>query len=177
MTNEQYPPVPADDLSRTLTLARPSEDQTLPHIGVVGDTYTITVAGAATADRFCVIDMHIPHGGGPPPHRHNFEESFLLLEGELTATFRGEKSTIKAGETLHIPANAPHQFTNTSTQPVRLLCICSPAGQEKFFAEIGVPVATRTTPPPPLNDEQKATFMQKAKQLAPKYATELLKQA
>jgi hypothetical protein len=27
-----------------------------------------------------------------------------------------------------------------------MLCICSPAGQEKFFMEVGVPVATRTTP-------------------------------
>ena len=174
---EQYPPVPADDLSRMLTLTRPNEDQTLPHIGIVGDTYTITVAGSAAADRFCVIDMHIPPGGGPPPHRHNFEESFILLEGELQATFRGEKSTVKAGETLHIPANAPHQFKNTSALPVRLLCICSPAGQEKFFAEIGIPVATHTTPPPPLDDEGRAAFMKKAMQLAPKYATEILKQA
>jgi uncharacterized cupin superfamily protein len=39
-----------------------------------------------------------------------------------------------------------HQFHNASTKPVRLLCICSPAGQEKFFIEVGVPVAMRTTP-------------------------------
>ncbi len=84
---------------------------------------------------------------------------------------------MKAGETLHIPANAPHQFKNTSAQPVRLLCICSPAGQENFFAEIGVPLATRTTAPPPENGEQREAFMKKAKQLAPKYATELLKEA
>ena len=174
---EQYPSVPADDLKRTFTLSRPNEDQSLPHIGVVGDTYTITVPGTATSDRFCVIDMHIPPGGGPPPHRHNFEESFVLLEGEMEATFRGEKVTVKAGETLHVPANAPHQFKNTSTQPVRLLCICSPAGQENFFAEIGVPVPTRTTPPPPESEEQRDAFIKKAKQLAPKYATELLKEA
>ena len=174
---ERYPPLPADDLSRKLTLARPNEDQALSHIGMVGDTYTITLAGSATADRFCVIDMHIPPGGGPAPHRHNFEESFILLEGEMEATFRGERSTVRAGDTLHIPANASHQFKNTSPLPVRLLCICSPAGQERFFAEIGVPVATRTTPPPSLDDEQKAAFMSKAMQLAPKYATEILKQA
>ena len=95
----------------------------------------------------------------------------------MEATFRGEKLTVKVGETLHIPANAPHQFKNTSAQPVRLLCICSPAGQEKFFAEIGVSLPTRTTPPPPQDEEQREAFMKKAKQLAPKYATELLTQA
>jgi quercetin dioxygenase-like cupin family protein len=176
-TKQDYPPVPPDDLNRKLALARPNTDQGLPHIGLVGDTYTITVSGDDTAGRFTVIDMHIPPGGGPPPHRHNFEETFILLEGEMEATFRGEKTTVKAGETVTIPANAPHQFKNVSTQPTRLICICSPAGQEKFFLQVGVPVETRTTPPPKLNDEQQAEFIKKVKELAPKYQTELLQEA
>jgi len=179
MTEElpKYPPVPADDLSRTLAFARPETDETMPHIGLVGDTYTVTVSGEDTADRFCVIDMHIPPGGGPPPHRHDFEETFILLEGEMEATFRGKKSAVRAGATIHIPANAPHQFHNASSSAVRLLCICAPAGQEKFFAEVGVPVATRTTPPPALDAEEQAEFMRKALALAPKYRTEFLKEA
>jgi uncharacterized cupin superfamily protein len=121
--------------------------------------------------------MHIPPGGGPPPHRHNFEESFILLEGEIEATFRGVKSVVKEGETVHIPANAPHQFQNTSSRPTRLLCICSPAGQEEFFAQVGVPVATRTTLPPKLDSAAQAEFRAKAEALAPKYRTELLRHA
>jgi uncharacterized cupin superfamily protein len=121
--------------------------------------------------------MHIPPGGGPPPHRHDFEETFVLLEGEMEATFRGKKSTVQAGDTLNIPANAPHQFHNASTGPVRMLCICSPAGQEKFFIEVGVPVATRTTPPPKLNEKEEAAFIEKVKVLAPRYRTELLREA
>jgi uncharacterized cupin superfamily protein len=121
--------------------------------------------------------MHITPGGGPPPHRHDFEETFILLEGELQATFRGSKLVLRAGDTVNIPANAPHQFVNAASTPARILCICSPAGPEKYFAELGVPVATRTTPPPPLTPEQQAEFRQKAAALAPKYRTELLKQA
>jgi quercetin dioxygenase-like cupin family protein len=172
----QYPPLPADDLKRNLTLAQIDQEKTLPHIGLVGDTYTITVTGAETAGRFCVIDMHIPPGGGPPPHRHDFEETFILLEGEMEATFRGQKSIVKAGETVNIPANAPHRFHNTSPNATRLLCICSPAGQDEFFKEVGTPVATRTTPPPKLDKDQQQQFMEKAKSLAPKYRTELLKE-
>jgi quercetin dioxygenase-like cupin family protein len=134
----------------------------------------VLLSGKDTADQFCLIDMHIPPGGGPPPHRHDFEESFILIEGEIEATFRGEKSTARAGQTIHIPANAPHQFRNASDQPVRLLCICSPAGQEEFFAEVGIPVATRTTPPPPLDEAAQAEFRAKAEALAPKYKTEFL---
>lgn len=169
-------PIPPDDLRRSLVVAG-SDDQSLPHIGLVGDTYTILLAGKDTAGLFCLIDMHIPPGGGPPPHRHDFEESFILLEGEIEATFRGAKSVVKAGETLHIPANAPHQFQNKSDRPVRLLCLCSPAGQEEFFTQVGVPVATRTTAPPKLDQAAQAEFRAKAEALAPKYRTELLRQA
>ena len=173
----QYPPLPPDDLQRNLTVAEPDKDQTLPHIGLVGDTYTITVSGDDTNGRFCVIDMHIPPGGGPAPHRHDFEETFILLEGEIEATFRGKKSIVRAGDTVNIPSKAPHRFLNATSKPVRLLCICSPAGQENFFQQVGVPVATRTTAPPKLDKDQQQQFMEKAKALAPKYRTEMLKEA
>ena len=166
--------IPSDDPARKLTLARP-DDPNLSHIGLVEDTYTILVAGKDTQGRYCLIDMHIPPGGGPPPHRHDFEEMFSVLEGEIEASFRGKKNIIRSGETINIPANAPHQFQNKSGKPARLLCLCSPAGQEEFFREVGVPVATRTTPPPPLDGEAEAVFAAKVKALAPKYRTELLR--
>src|SRR5258705_5914812 len=173
----EYTAVPPDDVKRNLTIAHIDKDKSLRHIGLVGDTYTITVTGDDTAGRFSVIDMHIPPGGGPPPHRHDFEETFILLEGEIEATFRGKKSIVRAGDTLNIPSNAPHQFHNASTRPVRLLCICSPAGQERFFMEVGVPVATRTTPPPKPDEKEQAAFIEKVKALVPKYHTELLREA
>jgi quercetin dioxygenase-like cupin family protein len=163
--------IPADDPQRAAAKSR-SEDGL--HIGIVGDTYTILVSGKDTAGRFCLIDMFVPPGGGPPPHRHDFEETFSLLEGELELTFRGAKQKLRAGESINIPANAPHQFHNSSNRPARMLCICSPAGQDEFFLEIGIPVATRTTPPPKLDEEAQAAFRKKAEALAPKYRTELL---
>ncbi|MGA7047818.1 MAG: cupin domain-containing protein, partial [Candidatus Sulfotelmatobacter sp.] len=166
-------PVPSDDPKRNLIPTR-SEDPNLPHIGLVGDTYATLLTGKDTAGRFCLIDVHIPPGGGPPPHQYDFEESFIIIEGEIEATFRGVKCVAGAGQTVHVPANAPHQFHNKSDRAARLLCICSPAGQEEFFAQVGVPVATRTTPPPKLDEKARAEFMAKAQALAPQYRTELL---
>jgi quercetin dioxygenase-like cupin family protein len=175
ITAQPISPIPPDNLQRKLTVARPNQDEKLPHIGLVGDTYTILLSGNDTNGRYCLIDMLIPPGGGPSPHRHDFEESFTVLEGEIEATFRGEKSVVRSGETINIPANAPHSFTNASKQTVRLLCICAPAGLEEFFAQVGVAVATRTTPPPKLDKRAQAEFIKKAQELAPKYRTELLK--
>ena len=170
----QHASLPPDDPKRRLVVMQ-AEDPGMPHIGLVGDTYTVLLKSEDTAGRYCVIDMHIPPGGGPPPHRHDFEESFILLEGEMEATFRGVKKVVKAGETVHVPANAPHQFHNAGDRPVRLLCICAPAGQEEFFAEVGVPVATRTTAPPMLDPAAQLESREKAEALAPKYRTELLR--
>ena len=175
-TTPRKPLLPPDDLNRGLRFAQ-VDGGTAQHIGLVGDTYTITVAGEDTNDRFCVIDMHVPPGGGPGPHRHDFEETFILLDGEMEVTFRGKKSTVHAGETINIPSNAPHQFHNASDEAVRMICICSPAGNDKFFLGVGVPVATRTTPPPRLDEKQMAEFLEKAKAIAPKYRTELLDEA
>jgi mannose-6-phosphate isomerase-like protein (cupin superfamily) len=108
------PTIPPDNPKRSLTLAQPDN---LPHIGLVGDTYTIIVKGEQTDGRFCVIDMHIPPDGGPPPHRHDFEETFILLEGEMEATFRGKKSVVRAGDTLNIPPTLRISFTTLPPGP------------------------------------------------------------
>ncbi len=169
--------IPDDDPKRNMKVARPDIDGGLPHIGIVGDTYTVLLSGADTAGRYCLIDMHVPPGGGPPPHRHDFEESFTVLTGQIDVTFRGVTATLHAGETGHVPANAPHQFANSTDQPARLLCTCSPAGQETFFADVGVPVATRTMHPPKPDDAAMAAFKEKSEALAPKFKTELLASA
>ncbi len=171
---DSAPPVPPDDLSRKLTVARPDQDQSLPHIGLVGDTYTVLVAGADTDGKYTLIDMHVPPGGGPPPHRHDFEEMFTVLDGELEVTFRGETITARTGETINVPANAPHAFSNTTDAPSRLLCLCAPSGQEEFFTLVGQPVSARTEPPPPLDGPAQAAFVAKSQALAPRYKTELL---
>jgi quercetin dioxygenase-like cupin family protein len=49
----------------------------------------ILLKGEDTAGLYCLIDLHIPPGGGPPPHRHDFEEMFAVLEGEIEFTFHG----------------------------------------------------------------------------------------
>jgi uncharacterized cupin superfamily protein len=97
-----------------------------------------------------------------------------VLDGECAFTFRDQHLVLRAGETINIPANAPHHFTNATDTAARLLCLCSPAGQEEFFASVGVPVPTRTTPPPPLDAVEQAAFIAKSKALAPQYRTELL---
>jgi uncharacterized cupin superfamily protein len=118
--------------------------------------------------------MLVPPGGGPPPHGHDFEELFTLLEGEVEFTFRGQKLTAGAGTTVNIPANAPHAFANRSGKVARLLCLCAPAGQEELFLAVGDRVDSRTAAPPQLDDAERAARRAKAEALAAQHRTELL---
>jgi quercetin dioxygenase-like cupin family protein len=173
MTAQSAAAIPPDNTDNKLTLADP-DDPKLRHISVAGGTYTILVSGAQTNGRYCLIDMIVPPGGGPPQHRHDFEEMFTILEGEIELTFRDEVQRATTGSTVNVPANAPHSFKNTSDQPARLLCMCTPAGQDEFFMAVGDPVDSRTAPPPPLSPAERAERIQRAKALAAKYRTELL---
>ena len=175
ITSQPASPIPSDNPLRNLTVANPNKDRSLPHIGIVGDTYTILISGEDTDGRYCLIDMHIPPGGGPPPHRHDFEESFTILQGEIELSFRGEKKVVREHETVNIPANAPHSFTNASQHPVRLLCINAPAGLDEFFLAVGVPVTSRTAPSPKPDKKAEAETKAKITALLPKYRTEMVK--
>ena len=173
MTTQSGVPLPPDDISRKLTLSH-SDDPMLRHVSIVGGTYTVLVSGEQTGGRYCLIDMLIPPGGGPPPHRHDFEEMFTVIDGEIELMFRGQPSRAAAGSTVNIPANAPHAFRNDSNRPARMLCMCTPAGQEELFLAVGDLVASRTAPPPSLSQAEQAERMARAKALSAKYRTELL---
>jgi quercetin dioxygenase-like cupin family protein len=166
-------PIPLDDLRRTLTVADAERPGAL-RISIAGGVYTILVTGEETAGRYCLIDMYVPAGGGPPPHRHDFEEMFTLLEGELAFTFRGATTVVRAGATVNVPANAPHFFRNVSDKPARMLCMCTPPGQEHYFLEVGDPIDSRMAEPPKLSREEIAARRARAQALAAKYRTEFL---
>lgn len=165
--------IPADNPHRNLTCAQ-SNDPGGEHIHLAGGTYTILIGGEATEGAYCLIDMLVPPGGGPAPHRHDFEEMFYLLEGEVEFTFRGKTHAAKTGDSLNIPANAPHSFKNSSNGTARLLCVCTPAGQEDFFRQVGTPANSAQEPPPNLSESEMTAFVEKAKRLAARYRTELL---
>jgi quercetin dioxygenase-like cupin family protein len=172
-TSQTYPPIPADDPTRALVAVNP-DDPKLSRISVAGGVYTILVSGTDTAGGYCLIDMLVPPGGGPPPHRHDFEEMFTILDGEIELTFRGETIRASAGSTVNIPANAPHFFKNKSDRTARLLCMCTPSGQDEFFMAVGDPIDSRASAPPKLSDAERAERGMRAKALAAKYRTELL---
>ncbi|MFJ1542471.1 cupin domain-containing protein [Micromonospora chalcea] len=97
-----------------------------------------------------------------------------IAGGTYTILVTGEQTVARAGETVNIPANAPHFFRNSFDQPARLLCMCTPAGQDEYFLRVGDRVDGPTSPPPALTEEEQAERRDRAAALASDYRTELL---
>ena len=108
---------------------------------------TFLATGEDTKGQFALWEQKARKGNVPPRHMHHREdESFYVLEGEMTF-FVGDE-TIKAtpGTLVFAPRDVPHSFTIDSDE-VRMLVLISPAGLEGFFKACSVPAPAMTLPP------------------------------
>lgn len=157
--------------SRSLAVSLPKDR---PNVCVGADTYSMVLNGSETNERLAIMDFLIPPGGGPMPHAHECEETFLVLEGEVVVFCHDQRTPAPTGAAVNIPGWAPHTFHNLSVVPARLLCIISPAGLEREFMEIGPRVATRTTPPPPADPKKMAELKSRMPEIAARYNARIL---
>jgi quercetin dioxygenase-like cupin family protein len=139
-------------------------------IAVVGDVYRFLATGDDTNGKYALWEALVPPGGGPPPHVHSREEEgFYVLEGEITFTINGERVVASAGMFANMPVSTPHSFKNESDKPARMLISVAPAGLEKMFFEVGVPLPEgATTALPPTKEE-----IEKLLATAPSYGIEI----
>lgn len=97
------------------TLRKPNEGRT---IAVVGDVYRFLATGEETAQRYAMSEAIVPPGGGPPQHVHSREEeSFYILEGEITFQVGDEQIVAVAGTFANMPAGACTVSKTTPTRP------------------------------------------------------------
>ena len=81
-----------------------------------------------------LIEMLIPPGGGPPPHRHDFEETFSVLEGAIEVTFRGQKANARRRPDREYPGQrAALVQERVRRHDTAASALCAPAGQDEFF--------------------------------------------
>jgi mannose-6-phosphate isomerase-like protein (cupin superfamily) len=95
----------------------------------------VLIRSEQSSGRVGVVESVMPAGvTGPSLHKHDFDEAFFVLEGELTFHLGGELVTVGAGEIAFAPAGEPHTFTNLGPADARYLIVCTPAGFEREFA-------------------------------------------
>lgn len=152
---------------RQAIISKPGEGRT---IAVVGDVYRFLATGEETAGRYALWEALVLPGGGPPAHTHSREdEGFYVLEGEIVFLVGDKRMALSAGMFANMPVGIEHAFKNESSKPARMLISIAPAGLEKMFFEVGVPLPTGATTAPPPTQEEIAKLLQ----VAPGYGIEI----
>lgn len=115
----------------------PQTMTTREELDFLGCRARVVVDGAETDGRFSLVDMiDVPAGHMPPLHVHrDHEEGFRDLEGEVTLFLPGESLTLTAGDFMLAPRGVPHTY-RVGDRPARWLVITSPAGFERFVADV-----------------------------------------
>lgn len=114
----------------------------------LGTLARIKLDGKQTGGRFALWDGELPHGASPPLHSHPQDETFYVLEGEVTAFLGDDEPRLcRAGAVAFAPAGVPHSF-RVESDTARMLFLSTPAGIEEYVTELAEPAEWPWLQPP-----------------------------
>jgi quercetin dioxygenase-like cupin family protein len=96
------------------------------------------IGGEETGDNFALVEHPIaPRALAAPMHTHRHEDEYTyVLEGEIGVQIGEEVRIARPGDLVFKPRGVSHAFWNAGDTPARALEIISPAGFERYFAEL-----------------------------------------
>jgi quercetin dioxygenase-like cupin family protein len=130
----------------------------------LGTLARMKLDGAQTDGRFALWEGVLPLGAAPPLHSHPQDETFYVIEGELTAWLvepeladdqadppswvetRGRRCG--PGAVVFAPGGAPHTF-RVESDTARMLFLSTPAGIEEYVRALAEPARWPWLQPPP----------------------------
>lgn len=145
-----------------------AEPQVLPArteaLWFLGTLVRIKLDAAQTAGRFSLIELVAPHGAAPPLHSHPQDETFFILEGEITVWVMDRELTEEdrtdqpawlkqypkpcgPGSVMFAPGGTSHTF-RVESDTARALVLSTPAGIEEYMRALGEPATWSWLPPP-----------------------------
>ena len=99
---------------------------------VLGDSITLQLTADQTGGQYSVVEFATPGGVGQPPHTHSWDETYLVLEGELNLNLNGEAVVIASGASHQVKAGTVHAPTPNGDF-CRYVMIGQPGGVESVF--------------------------------------------
>ncbi|HJS96515.1 MAG TPA: cupin domain-containing protein [Solirubrobacteraceae bacterium] len=129
----------------------------------LGTLTRMKLEGRQTGGRFALWEGVLPHGAAPPLHSHPQDETFYVIDGEVTAWLvEAELADDRAappawvktrgrrcgpGAALFAPAGTPHTF-RVESDTARMLFLSAPAGIEDYVRALAEPALWPWLQPP-----------------------------
>ena len=129
----------------------------------LGTFMRVKLDGAQTGGRLGVFDGVLPRGAAPPLHSHPQDETFYIVDGEVTTwivepELAGSEQPDAAGlgrptaDAARGPSlrsgGTPHTF-RVESDTARMLVLSTPAGIEQYARALAEPAQWPWLPPPP----------------------------
>lgn len=89
-------------------IVKPSDRS--PALNVIGVKVTVLVSDAVSQAQQITLQSG-DEGAGPPPHSHDWDESFYVTKGQVQFTCSGQTTTCLVGTLVHVPAGTVHAFS------------------------------------------------------------------
>lgn len=113
-----------------------------PAMQVLGMPLRMLCEARETGGAWSLFEEEVPHGMGPPAHRHDWDEAYYILDGEVDFEIDGAVVKSRAGDFNYLPRNTVHGFKGASATPARVLIFAAPAHGSEFFEELSSEVRT-----------------------------------
>lgn len=103
---------------------------------VLGMPLTMLCEARETGGTWSLFEEEVPLGLGPPPHRHDWDEAYYILEGEVDFEIDGTQVRASRGDFNYLPRSTVHGFKGASATPARVLIFAAPAHGSEFFHQL-----------------------------------------
>lgn len=103
---------------------------------VLGMPLTMLCEARETNGAWSLFEEEVPLGMGPPPHRHDWDEAYYVLEGAVDFVVDGRSMSSSRGDFNYLPRGTVHGFKGASETPARVLIFAAPAHGSEFFEEV-----------------------------------------
>jgi len=116
-------------------------------MGISKSLWIVLAEAKDTGGRFSMMLEWLPKGSGPGPHKHTWsDETFYMLDGEITFLIGDDIKTGRTGDFLMVPRNTRHAF-RVDSETARFLNGYTPASLEAALVELAMPATERVLPP------------------------------
>jgi quercetin dioxygenase-like cupin family protein len=104
-------------------------------IGSIGVGFRL--GGEETGGQVAIVEHPFPPGALVPPHVHTREDEFsIVTAGAIGFRSGSDEVVLEAGGYISKPRGELHSMWNAGTEEARMIEIITPAGFERFFAEL-----------------------------------------
>jgi mannose-6-phosphate isomerase-like protein (cupin superfamily) len=107
----------------------------------------VHIDGDASDGTLALAEERGRRGEMPPLHvHHRDDETFYVIDGELSLFVAGEHLVLAAGQAALAPREVPHSY-RVESEEAHWLVITTPAGFESFVREVAEPASADELPP------------------------------